>query len=127
MDLGILTVSERMQPTLPGVEEATTVDQPLMGDRPADMDSSRRIRPPGSAGADPCFCARDQGKARGDERRSVLLPVRGADAASWQLLCLPLLRDYERLLIGVTAAAIPFTARGANAPAMTCLTRARIA
>jgi hypothetical protein len=38
MDLGILTVSERMQPTLPGVEEATTVDQPLMGDRPADMD-----------------------------------------------------------------------------------------
>ena len=29
MDLGILTVSERMQPTLPGVEEAVTVDQPI--------------------------------------------------------------------------------------------------
>ena len=38
MDLGILTVSERMQPTLPGVEEATTVDQPLVGDRHGDMD-----------------------------------------------------------------------------------------
>ena len=49
MDLGILTVSERMQPTLPGVEEATTVDQPLMGDRPADMDlrdGSARPAPP---------------------------------------------------------------------------------
>jgi ribonucleoside-diphosphate reductase alpha chain len=29
MDLGILTVSERMQPTLPGVEEAVTLDHPL--------------------------------------------------------------------------------------------------
>jgi ribonucleoside-diphosphate reductase alpha chain len=29
MDLGILTVSERMQPTLPGVEEAVIVDQPM--------------------------------------------------------------------------------------------------
>jgi len=28
-DLGILTVSERLQPTLPGVEEAATVNQPL--------------------------------------------------------------------------------------------------
>jgi adenosylcobalamin-dependent ribonucleoside-diphosphate reductase len=31
-DLGILTVSERMQPTLPGVEEAVTVDEPLRSD-----------------------------------------------------------------------------------------------
>ena len=29
MDLGILTVSERMQPTLPGVEEAVIIDQPM--------------------------------------------------------------------------------------------------
>ena len=29
LDLGILTVSERMQPTLPGVEEAAIIDQPL--------------------------------------------------------------------------------------------------
>jgi ribonucleoside-diphosphate reductase alpha chain len=29
MDLGILTVSERLQPTLPGVEEAVNIDQPL--------------------------------------------------------------------------------------------------
>ncbi len=29
LDLGILTVSERMQPTLPGVEEAVIIDQPM--------------------------------------------------------------------------------------------------
>ena len=29
LELGILTVSERMQPTLPGVEEAAIVDQPI--------------------------------------------------------------------------------------------------
>ena len=32
IDLGILTVSERMQPTLPGVEEAAIVDQPIRPD-----------------------------------------------------------------------------------------------
>jgi len=32
MELGILTVSERLQPTLPGVEEAVTVDEPLPAD-----------------------------------------------------------------------------------------------
>jgi len=29
IDLGVLTVSERLQPTLPGVEEAANVDQPI--------------------------------------------------------------------------------------------------
>jgi ribonucleoside-diphosphate reductase alpha chain len=29
MDAGILTVSERLQPTLPGVEEAATVNEPI--------------------------------------------------------------------------------------------------
>lgn len=37
MDLGILTVSERLQPTLPGVEEAATVDQPLPAE-PGEME-----------------------------------------------------------------------------------------
>jgi ribonucleoside-diphosphate reductase alpha chain len=32
MELGVLTVSERLQPTLPGVEEAVTVDEPLPAD-----------------------------------------------------------------------------------------------
>ena len=37
-DLGILTVSERMQPTLPGVEEATIIDQPIRPDFPEEVD-----------------------------------------------------------------------------------------
>ncbi len=61
-DLGILTVSERLQPTLPGVEEAATVHQPLMDERPADMDlrdgssqapSGRTTPPAASPGAAP--------------------------------------------------------------------------
>ncbi len=40
-----MTVSERMQPTLPGVEEASTVDQPIQPDFPEEVD----LR--GSAGA----------------------------------------------------------------------------
>ncbi len=32
VDLGILTVTERLQPTLPGVEEAATVDEPLLSE-----------------------------------------------------------------------------------------------
>jgi ribonucleoside-diphosphate reductase alpha chain len=37
-DLGILTVSERMQPTLPGVEEATIIDQPIRPTFRAEVD-----------------------------------------------------------------------------------------
>ena len=44
-ELGIMTVSERMQPTLPGVEEASTIDQPIRPDFPEEVD----LR--GSAGA----------------------------------------------------------------------------
>jgi ribonucleoside-diphosphate reductase alpha chain len=33
-ELGIMTVSERMQPTLPGVEEAAIIDQPIRADFP---------------------------------------------------------------------------------------------
>jgi hypothetical protein len=57
IDLGILTVSERMQPTLPGVEEATTIDQPIIGERLADMDlreggqtTPKAASPPGTKG-----------------------------------------------------------------------------
>jgi len=48
-DLGILTVSERMQPTLPGVEEATTVDQPIGFEFPDEVD----LRARGEAGPAP--------------------------------------------------------------------------
>ncbi|HET9058512.1 MAG TPA: vitamin B12-dependent ribonucleotide reductase, partial [Acidimicrobiales bacterium] len=45
--LGVLTVSERMQPTLPGVEEATVVDEPLQPDTIIDVELGReRPRPP---------------------------------------------------------------------------------
>jgi ribonucleoside-diphosphate reductase alpha chain len=37
-ELGILTVSERMQPTLPGVEEASIIDQPIRSDFPEEVD-----------------------------------------------------------------------------------------
>ena len=37
-ELGIMTVSERMQPTLPGVEEASTIDQPIRPDFPEEVD-----------------------------------------------------------------------------------------
>ena len=37
-ELGIMTVSERMQPTLPGVEEASTIDQPIRSDFPEEVD-----------------------------------------------------------------------------------------
>ena len=57
MDLGILTVSERMQPTLPGVEEAVTVDQPI---RPEGIEAEnvehvewRDGRPPRTSGPTP--------------------------------------------------------------------------
>jgi ribonucleoside-diphosphate reductase alpha chain len=71
MDAGILTVSERLQPTLPGVEEAATVNEPLrtelfgeveLRDRRASsaaLPSSRAASPPlkpkggPSAGAGP--------------------------------------------------------------------------
>ena len=38
VDLGILTVTERLQPTLPGVEEAATVDEPLLQEVVEDVE-----------------------------------------------------------------------------------------
>jgi ribonucleoside-diphosphate reductase alpha chain len=38
VDLGIQTVSERMQPTLPGVEEAVNVDQPIRSELVEDLE-----------------------------------------------------------------------------------------
>jgi ribonucleoside-diphosphate reductase alpha chain len=50
IDLGILTVSERMQPTLPGVEEAVTVDRPIQPERIEEVEL-RDGRPPRSSRA----------------------------------------------------------------------------
>ena len=43
-DIGILTVGERLQPTLPGVEEATTPREPIADLPPADRPPSAGIR-----------------------------------------------------------------------------------
>ena len=43
IDLGILTVSERMEPTLPGVEEAVNIDRPLVEE--PDLRDSTPPRP----------------------------------------------------------------------------------
>jgi ribonucleoside-diphosphate reductase alpha chain len=52
--MGILTVGERLQPTLPGVEEATTpsatsMDLPLEDRAPSDALKTRRELPPSAA------------------------------------------------------------------------------
>jgi ribonucleoside-diphosphate reductase alpha chain len=44
-DLGILTVGERLQPTLPGVEETTTVNTSLIDDEPRDDALIVDVRP----------------------------------------------------------------------------------
>jgi ribonucleoside-diphosphate reductase alpha chain len=49
-DLGIMTVGERMQPTLPGVEEASIVDQPLRPE-PGDEVELRDGRAPAARSA----------------------------------------------------------------------------
>ena len=67
-DLGILTVSERMQPTLPGVEEAVIVDQPLREDliEEGDLTGPRKGRPgPEPQPFSPAGTARDLGTRAG--------------------------------------------------------------
>ena len=48
LDLGILTVGERMQPTLPGVEEAVIIDQPMHAGLLEDVElrEGRQLPPP---------------------------------------------------------------------------------
>jgi ribonucleoside-diphosphate reductase alpha chain len=46
MDLGIMTVSERMQPTLPGVEEAVIIDQPMNAGLVEELELREGRQPP---------------------------------------------------------------------------------
>ncbi len=104
-ELGVLSTSERMQPTLPGVEEIATPSSGIVeseavdpviatvvdGSAPAPIRSGRSVAsgPPGSL-------ARAAG-------RSVLLPVRQCHAAGRLLLRVRELRDDQRLLVmGIT-------------------------
>ncbi len=83
-ELGVLTTGERMQPTLPGVEEATTP-------------SSSVVEVPGVAPAPGGPGVPDVSLP--ESRRAVLLPVRGADAAGRELPRLPVVRDHQRVLV----------------------------
>ncbi|HXY91961.1 MAG TPA: vitamin B12-dependent ribonucleotide reductase [Acidimicrobiia bacterium] len=48
-EIGVLTTGERMQPTLPGVEEAVTSNEPLHDELPlADQPPSASLPPPGA-------------------------------------------------------------------------------
>ena len=110
-ELGILSTSERMQPTLPGVEEMATpsvgiIDDGLGGGAAPGSNGCRWIeRSPGRRGAPfgrwtsrrrprcvpggPCRTA----------RRPVLLQLRQRHAAGRLVLCLRQLRDDQRVLL----------------------------
>jgi ribonucleoside-diphosphate reductase alpha chain len=48
VEIGVLTTGERMQPTLPGVEEAATTNEPMRDELPlADQRPSAAMTPPG--------------------------------------------------------------------------------
>ena len=100
-ELGVLTTEERMQPTLPGVEEAATPE--LVDRRGHRLDApEHRARPPAAGRSAGTAGAADPGRPG---RCSVLLPVRRADAASRQLLRLPVVRDHQRLLVAPSSEA----------------------
>ena len=106
-ELGVLSTSERMQPTLPGVEEvattssgivegvpetvdpvtATVVDASAPAPHPSEQGPAIRVPAGGAAG---------QCRA---PRRALLLPVRQHHAAGRLLLRVRQLRDDERLLL----------------------------
>ena len=92
--MGIMTVGERLQPTLPGVEEATTpsatsLDLPLE-DRPP----RRGVGAAEARGGARAGCAAARGRA--------VPRVRRHDAARRQLLRVPELREHQRLFMMLT-------------------------
>ena len=98
--LGVLSTQERMQPTLPGIEEQSTptvglVDDGLGGPGAGGgFPSLTTSMPSASAPAD-----RSTGPG-GAARRAVLLQLRQPHAAGRVLLRVRELRDDERLLVG---------------------------
>ena len=94
---GILTVGERLQPTLPGVEEATTVTQSGFDLLPLDDQApsaalNRRPAAGTAGGAHP---------SRG--RSGALLRLRRHHAASRLVPRVPVVRRNERLLVARAA------------------------
>ena len=124
-ELGILSVGERLQPTLPGVEEtvvettqgfdvipdpktipsaselATQIELGLASEAPITGQIPVTPAAPPHAGRAVDAC----------ERRADLHAVRGADEPGRQLLRLPELRQHQRLLITADSAGIGIPAR----------------
>ena len=88
-ELGILTVDERMQPTLPGRRGAVHAHQHRLRGRPR----------PGAGRTDGRSAPRRLRQQPGRVRRSLLLRVRHGHAAGRRLLRLHRLRHHQRLLL----------------------------
>ena len=103
-ELGVLSTAERMQPTLPGVEEAATPVQDMMMDggldpaptsaRPTPSDPGIATTHPAPSGREPSLIERAQQRGRAH-----LLPVRHGHAESGVLLPVLELRNDQRLFL----------------------------
>ncbi len=93
-EIGVLTVDERVQPTLPGVEEASTENHPGLDTLPVEEQAPE-------AGAAVGGREHDVGHDRGRDRH--LPHLRRHHAAGGQLLRLPQLRHHQRLLVTLGA------------------------
>ena len=90
VEIGVLTTGERTQPTLPGVEEATTVDEPIRDSLPMED------RAPSAALA---AAGRHRHPADPVERDGAVPRLRRHHAAGRKLSRLPELRRNERLFV----------------------------
>ena len=102
-ELNILTVGERTQPTLPGVEETvveTRQGTEIPADPPSIESASSLARPSTEPGGGPSRPSVGQRPVRAEGqplRRAVLHAVRRPDAAGRLLPRLPQLRQHQRL------------------------------
>ena len=106
-ELGILSTAERMQPTLPGVEETATPSSGIVEAEAVDPGSPLVEPGPKPAGRPPTAApigSGTGGRPTGPGRaagRPVLLPVRQRHAAGRLLLRLLELRDDQRLQLSL--------------------------
>ena len=100
-ELGIFSVDERLQPTLPGVEEAITITS-----QGSDLPPDPKSVPVGGRAVDADAARPHRAHSRGQhrrprhhqaERRPDVHAVRRGDDALGQLLRLPELRQHQRL------------------------------
>ena len=101
VELGVLSTSERIQPTLPGVEESATPSVGMVDDGHRGRAGDDR----GDPSQPPCRHRRCRRYARPSRaaRRAVLLQLRQRHAAGRVLLRLRELRLDQRLLVVPTA------------------------